>query len=141
MNNNQEDEEEIQRFKMFSALHHSDQHVDRENDQSDELLSRARSDQRRRNTLFFRTESPGYWTLFLLPLAIYFADQKFLQQSLPSVIIIIYNSVLLFLFHLVGGSRAMKEYVDLVKILNTILAIMGICYGIHLSRNNSNSSK
>lgn len=33
---------------------------------------------------FFRTKNPGYWTLILLPLAIYFADQKFLEQSLPA---------------------------------------------------------
>ncbi|XP_021962540.1 dolichol kinase [Folsomia candida] len=88
---------------------------------------------------FFRTKNPGYWTLILLPLAIYFADQKFLEQSLPAVTIIGYNSLVLIFSHNLGQQR-MREFLEYLKGLNLIMALLSIGYGsfLHWHTNKNN---
>lgn len=94
--------------------------------------------------MVYRTTEPGYWTLCLLPFAIYFADQKFLEQSFPAVTIIGYNSLLLFSFHSMGsnlGVQGMAEIMEYLKGFNLVMALLTIGYAFCVHGKEENFSK
>jgi hypothetical protein len=79
-----------------------------------------------RRPLEFRTGSPGYWTMILLPCALYLSDRKLTRQTLAAIMIFVWNSILLGILH--KFKYDLNSTLDRLKMMNFMASGLGLAY-------------